>query len=210
MNSSARLNLDAEHGVHLSESGLQLQAGTGSFSSSPSNSIDILPHMTYCILWGHSKQDWITCLHCTCRGINASSWSGKSTCWEGHACQSALYGGGQTLGGRSRYREYVKIRSILIEHGATTVGHRLPSCGHCWSFYTGYDPARGVPCQERHNPHIGYLDTCTKNRHTTQEDLGHKSEGNVQARLRKPVCNAWNCHLHWECCNTHYWCRDIV
>jgi len=38
---------DAEWGFCLVETGLQLQAGTGSFPSSPSHSIEKLPHMAY-------------------------------------------------------------------------------------------------------------------------------------------------------------------
>jgi hypothetical protein len=38
---------DTERGFNLVETGLQLQAGTGSFPSSPSNFIDKLPHITY-------------------------------------------------------------------------------------------------------------------------------------------------------------------
>ena len=38
---------DAERGFRLVETGLQLQASSGLFFSSPSHSIEKLPHMTY-------------------------------------------------------------------------------------------------------------------------------------------------------------------
>jgi hypothetical protein len=41
------LILDAERGFHLIKTGLQLQAGTSSFLSASSHSIEKLPHMTY-------------------------------------------------------------------------------------------------------------------------------------------------------------------
>jgi len=86
---------DVERGFRLVETGLQLQAGTGSFHSSPSHSIEKLLLMTYFLVWGRGKQAWITRLHCTCRAVRASSWSGKSTSGGGQACRSALYGGGR-------------------------------------------------------------------------------------------------------------------
>ena len=86
---------DADRGFRLIETGLQLQECTSSFPSSPSHSIEKLPHMTYFLVWGRGKQAWITRLHCTCRTIRATSWSGKSTSGGGQACWSGLYGGGQ-------------------------------------------------------------------------------------------------------------------
>jgi len=86
---------DTERGFHLVETGLQLQAGTGSFSSSHFHFIEKRPHMTYVLVWGHGKQARITRLHCTCRTVHASSWSGKSTSGGGQACRSTLYGGGR-------------------------------------------------------------------------------------------------------------------
>ena len=87
---------DAEGGFHLVETGLQLQAGTGSFPSSPFHSTPKLPHMTYFLVWGRGKQTRITRLHCTCRTVHASSWSGKSSSTGGQASRSPLYGGDPT------------------------------------------------------------------------------------------------------------------
>ena len=86
---------DAEWGFHLIVTALQLQVGTGSFSSSPSHSIEKRLHMTYFLVWGHSKQVQITRSHCTCWAVRAASWSGKSTSGGGQACGSALYEGGR-------------------------------------------------------------------------------------------------------------------
>jgi len=58
---------DAEWGSRLIETGLQLQAGTGSFPSSPSYSIEKLFHMTDFLVCGCGKQAQITRLHCTCQ-----------------------------------------------------------------------------------------------------------------------------------------------
>jgi len=86
---------DIEQGFRLVETGLQLQAGTGSLPSSSSHSIEKLLHMTNFLMWGRGKQARITTLHCTCWAICVSSWSGKSTSGGGQASQSALYGWGQ-------------------------------------------------------------------------------------------------------------------
>jgi len=67
---------DTKRGFRLVEPGLQLQSAPGSFPSSPSHSIEKLPHMIYLLVWGHGKQAQITRLHCTCPGIHAFSWSG--------------------------------------------------------------------------------------------------------------------------------------
>jgi len=104
---------DAEQGFRLVDTGLQLQVDTGSFPSSPSHSIEKLTHMNKFLVWGHGQQAQITRLHCTCPAVHVSSWSGKSTCGGGQACQSALNGGGWDLGGRSWYRKYVKTGWIL-------------------------------------------------------------------------------------------------
>jgi len=86
---------DAERGFHLIETGLQLQSGTGTFPSSPSHSSEKLLLMTYFLMWGSGKQARMNRLHCTCRAVPASSWSGKSTSGGGQGCRSALYGGGR-------------------------------------------------------------------------------------------------------------------
>jgi len=195
----------AERGFCLVETGLQLQAGTCSILSSPSHSIEKLPHMTYFLVWGRGKQARITRLHCTCQAVRVSSWSGKSTSGGGQACRSALNGGGRAAGGHSRYREYVKTRWILGGHGGTGVQHRLPSCWHCWAFYISCAPAGGVACQKGHNPQVRSLNIHTKNRHAAQDDVGRYTQSNQQAMVLKPVCNAWSCLLHRECCNTHSW-----
>jgi len=193
---------DAERGFHLVETGLQLQASTGSFLSSPYHSIEKLPHMTYFLVWGRGTQARITRLHWTCQAIRASSWSGKSTSGDGQACRSALNGGGRASGGRSWYREYVETRWILGGHGAMRVRHRLPWCWHRWASYIGCDPAGGVACQKGHNLQVRSLDTRTKIRHAARDDVGRYTQGNLQAMLLQPVCNAWSCHLHRERCNT--------
>ena len=159
---------------------------------------------------GRGKQARITRLHWTCRGVRAPEWSGKSTAGGDQACRSALYGGCRTSGGRSRYREYVETGWILREHGVTRVRHRQPCCWHWWAFDLGCDPASGVACQEGHNLPVGSLDTHTKSRHVAQDDVGHYTEGNRQAMLLKPVCNAWSCYLHRECCNTQSQCWDVI
>ena len=188
---------DAERGFHPVETGLPLQAGTGSYPASPSHSIKKLPHMTYFLVWGHGKQAQITRLDCTCPAIRASSWSGESTSGGGQACRSALWGGGWALGVRSWSREYVNTRWILGDHGATTVWHWLPWCSHYWAFYMGCDPTGGLACQEGHNLKVGSLDTRARNQHAARDDvLGCYTLGKLEAMLLKPVCNAWSWHLH--------------
>jgi len=201
---------DAERGFHLVETGLQLQAGTGSFLSSPSHSIAKLPHMTCFLVWGRGKQTRITRLHCTFRAVHVSSCSGKSTSGGGQACRYALYGGGRASGGRSQYREYIETRWIIIEYGATRVWHPLPWCCHHWAFTIGCDPTGGVPYQDAHNLQVHSLDTRTKNRHAARDDVGCYTLCNLQAMLLKPVCNAWSCHLHRERCTTGSQCWDFV
>jgi len=70
------------------------------------------------------------------------------------------------------------------------VPHQLPLCLHHWVFDIGCDPAGGVACQEGHNLQGCSLDTCTKNKHVAQDDVGCYTQGNLQAMLLKPVCNA--------------------
>jgi len=193
---------DAERGIRLVETQLQLQAGTSSLPSSPSLSIEKLPHMTDFLVWGHGKQARITRLHCKCRAARASSWCGKSTSGGGQACRSALYGGGQAWGGHIQYREYVETRWILSEHGVMRVRHRLPWCWRCWALYISCHPAVGVACQDAHNIQVRSVDTCTKNKHAARDDVGRYTLFNLQAMLLIPVCNAWSCHLLRECCNT--------
>jgi len=135
---------DAERDIHLIQSGLQLQPGTGSCSSSPSHSIERVPHMTYFLVWGRGKQAGITRLHCTCWALRATSWSGKSPSGGGPACQSALYGGGGASGGRSRYREYGESRLMLSEAAVMRVQHQLCWCWHWGEFYIGFDAAGGM------------------------------------------------------------------
>jgi len=137
---------DAEWGFCLVETGLQLQAGTGSFSSSPSHSNEKLPHMNYFLVWGCGKQARITRLHCTCQAVRASSWSGQYTSGGGEACRSASYGGDRASGNCLRYREYIETLWIFSEYGATSVWHRLPCCWHCCEFYICCDPTRGAAC----------------------------------------------------------------
>jgi len=193
---------DSERGFRLVESGLQLPAGTGSFLPSPSHSIEELPHMSYFLVLDHGKQAWITRMHCTCQAVRASWWSGKSTSGGGQACRAALYGGGRASRGRARYREYVDTRWILGGPCATRVRHRLPWCWLRWEFYIGCDPTGGVACKMGHNLQVRSSDTCTKNWHAAQDDVGRFTQGNRQDMLLKPVCNAWSCHLHREHSNT--------
>ena len=75
-------------------------------------------------------------------------------------------------------------------------------CWHRWAFYIGCDPTRGVACQKRYFLQVRSLDTRTKNRNAARDDAGRYTQGNLQAMLLKPVCNAWSCHLHKERCNT--------
>jgi len=149
-------------------------------------------------------------MHCTCRAVRAYSWGETSTSGGGQACQSAVYGGGRASGGRSRYWEYVDTRSILTEHNGVTVRHRLHWCWHHWAFYIGCDSAGGVACQEGHNLQVRSLDTETKNRHATGDDVSHYTLGNLQAMLLKLVCNTWSYHLHRERRNTRSQLRYFV
>jgi len=181
---------DAERGFCFVETGLQLQADTGSFSSSPSHSIRKLPFMTYSLVWGCGKLARITRLHCTCRAVCASSFSGKSTSGGSQACRSELYGGCRAWGSRLWYREYVRKHYILAEHGVMRVRHRLPWCLHRGSFYIGHDPARGVTCQQGHNLQVRSVDPRAKCRHTARDDVGHYTLGNLPAMLPKLVINA--------------------
>ena len=125
-------------------------------------------------------------------------------------CRSAMNGGGRASGGRSRYREYVETCWILGEHGATIVRHWLPWCWHRCAFEIRCDPAGGVACQEGHNLQVRSLDTHTKNRHVARDHVGRYTQGNLQAMLLKPVCNACSYQLYRERCNTR--CRrwDLV
>ena len=185
------------------ETGLQLQAGTSLFPSSPSHSIEKLPHMTYILVWGCGMQAQITRLHCTCRDVRASS-EGGHTCW------SLLHGEGQASGGPLLYRDYVETRLILGEHGATSAQHLLSSCCNHWAFYIGCDPAWGVACQEGHNLEVCSLDTHTRNSHAAWDAVGRYTQGNLQYMLLKPVCNAWSWHLHREHCTTRSRRCDFV
>jgi len=63
---------DAEQCFLLVETGLQLQAGTGSFPSCPAHSNERCPHMAKFLVWSRGKQAQITRVHCTCRVLRAS------------------------------------------------------------------------------------------------------------------------------------------
>jgi len=191
---------DAEWGFRLVETGLQLQAGTRSFPSSPFQSIEKCPHMTYFLVWGCGKQPWITRLHCTCPAVCTSSRSGNSTSGGGVACRSGLYGGDRASGDHSRATDLVKTDCILSDHGATRVHHRLPCCWHHWALNIGCDPASGVACQERHNLQVRSLGT--NHRHAARYHVVTYTLGNLQAMLPRLFCNAWSCHPHRDHCNT--------
>jgi len=193
---------DTEWGSLLVETGLQLQAGTGSFPSSSSCFIEKLCYLTEFFVWGHGKQERITILHCTCRAFRAPSWSGISTSAGDQAWRSAWYEGGRASGGRLRYRECVETRWILGEHGATRGRHRLPWCWHHWSFDTGCYPAMCVACQDGNTLQVLSLGTRTKKRHVARDDVGRYIQGNLQVILLTSVCNAWRCHLQSERFNT--------
>jgi len=117
---------DTEQSIGLVEPGLQLWAFTGSFLSSPSHSIEKLPHMTFFLVWGCGKQAQTTRLHFTCQAVCESSGGGKSRSRGSRVSQSASNGGDRASGGHSWYGEYVEPRWILGEHGMTRVQHRLP------------------------------------------------------------------------------------
>jgi len=193
---------DPERCFRLVETGLQLQASTGSFFSSPSHSIEKLPHIIYFLVSGRDEQARITRVHYTCHAIRASSWSGKSTSGGGQACRYALYGEGRASGGCSWHMVYVKTLWILGGHGTTRVRHRLRWCWHRWTLYIGCDPTGGVACQQGHNLQVRSLDNRTKNRHAARDQVGCYTQGNLQAMLLKPVCYARGCRLHRERCNT--------
>jgi hypothetical protein len=72
------------------------------------------------------------------------------------------------------------------------------------------DPTGGVACQRGHNLQVRSLDTRTKTRHAARDNVGHYTQGNMQAMLLKPGCNACNCHLHIKRCNTHSGLWDCV
>ena len=157
--------------------------------------------------WAYGKQTRKPRLQCTCQAIRASSWRGKSTSAVGQAWRSELYRGGRAWGGRSPYMEYFEKHAFLGGDGTTRVWQRLPWCWHRWAFYTDSHPAGGVVCQDPHDLQVCSLDTHTKNRHATRDDVGCYSLGNLQAMLLKPVCNTWSCHLNREHYNTRsrYW-----
>ena len=150
---------DAEQGFRLGETGLQLQAGTSWFDSSPSYSIEKLPHMMYFLVWGHGKQARVTRLHWTSWAIHGTSWSGKSTSGGDQVCRSALYGGGQALGSHSPFREYVETHWILSGHDTTTVRCKRPWCRDHWVIYISCDPAGAIGCQVGRNQQVRSLDT---------------------------------------------------
>jgi hypothetical protein len=64
---------DAKRGFRLVGTVLQLLVGTGSFPSSPSHSIETLPHLTYFLVLGRCTLARITRLHRTCRAVRVSS-----------------------------------------------------------------------------------------------------------------------------------------
>ena len=159
---------------------------------------------------GRGKQAWITILHYTCRAVDVSSWSRKSTSVSGKAHRSALYGGGWASWGHTQYREYIQMHWILTEHGTTSDQHRLPWCWHRWVFHLDCDPPRGVACQEGQNLNVHSVDTTTKNRPAAWNYVGRSTQGNLQARLLKPVCNTGSCHLHRQCYMARSMCWDSV
>jgi len=161
-------------------------------------------------VWGYGKQARISILDCTCRSVCASSCSGKSTSWGGQASRAALNGGGWAFGGRSQSREYVETSWIFVGHGATRVQHSQPWCWYRWAFYIGCVRNWGVACEEGQNLQVCSLDTRTKNRHAAQDDVCRYTQGNLQAMLLNPVCNAWSCHLYRERFNTRSQRLDFV
>ena len=112
---------------------------------------------------------------------------------------------------RSGFRRSVTIQGICrttlnsLWNGATRVWHWLPSCWHRWAFDIDCDPAGGVDHQEGHNLQVHSWDTRTKNTHAAPDDVGHCTQGNLQAMLLKPDRKAWSYDLHREHCNTHSW-----
>ena len=66
-------------------------------------------------------------------------------------------------------------------------GYRLPWCWHRCEFDIGCDPAGGVACQEGHNLQVCSLDTRTKNKHITRDDVGRYTQGNLQAVRGSPL-----------------------
>jgi len=106
--------------------------------------------------------------------------------------------------------ESIETLWILGEHGATRVPHWLPGCWHPWAFDICCDPAGGIACQEGHNLQVHSLITRAGNRHAARVDVGRYSQGNLQAMLLQPVCNAWSCHQHREPCDTRSHCGGFV
>jgi len=199
-----------QRGFCLVETGLQLQAGTSSFLSSPSHSIEKLPHMTDFMVWGRGKQARRSRWHCPDPAVCESACGGWFTSGAGEACRLALYGGVQVSGGCSRYREYVETLRNLGQHGGTRVWHRLPWCWHLWAYHIGCYPAAGVASQEGHNLQVLVLDTRTRGRYAARDDMHCYNQSNLQPMLLNQVCNTWNCHLHTERCTTCAWHWDFV
>jgi len=104
----------------------------------------------------------------------------------------------------------VTTRLILPQHCATRVRHRLPWCWHHWAVIIGSNPTRGIACQDGIYLQVRPLDTRTRNRHTTGDDLGHYNLGNPQAVPLKFVSNACGIHLHKEWWNTCSWHWNFV
>lgn len=158
-------------------------------------------------------------LHCTCRAICTSFWSGESTSAGGQVGQYALNGGGRAVGDHSRYWEYVETSWIVREHGATTVQHHMSWRWHCWVFYMGCNPAGGVACQERHNLQLRSLNTRTENWHAPLlliSRMGQPVCCFLIYLLRRPILSRWkdvtmqrfNCHMcttenHWHTVDSH-------
>jgi len=166
--------------------------------------------MTYFLVRSHGKQEQITRLHCTCQGIHTSPWSGKSTSGGGQTCQSTLNRGGRSSGGCSPFRESVETHWLVSICGRTRVQHQLLSCWHRWVFDIACYLAGGDAWQEEHDLQVRLLDTCTKERHAAQDDVGRYTQGNLQATLLNQVCNAWSYHLHRNQCNIHSQRWDLV
>jgi hypothetical protein len=56
---------------------------------------------------------------------------------------------------------------------------------------------------------VRYEDTRTNIIDATRDDVGFNTQGNLQAMLLKPVCNAWRCHLRrerWNANPRHWGC----
>jgi len=189
---------DTERGFCLVETGLQLEAATDSFPSFRSHPIVKLPQMSSLLVWHCGKEARITRLHFGCQAIHVFWSCGKSTSDGGQACRCAFYKGGRASGGHSQMRDYFEPGWIFGDDCAMRFRCWLPSCWDHWAFYNGWDPARGVPCQEGHDPPVCSMDIRTEKRHAIRDDVDRYTVGNLQATLVKLVSNTWSRHLQRE------------